>query len=52
MRHFLDKNLLVKNFQQNVQTPYQYGVLVYGTTNKSILTKLQRPFFSQSSFSK
>ena len=38
----LDKNLLVKIFKQSVQPRFQYGILIYGTTTKSILTKLQR----------
>ena len=41
-RQFLDKNLLVKIFKQYAQPRYQYGILIYGTTTKSILTKLQR----------
>ena len=41
-RHFLDRNLPVKIFKQYFQPRYQYAVLNYGTTTKSILTKLQR----------
>ena len=40
-RQFPDKKLLVKIFKQYVQPRYQFGMLVYGTTTKSILTKLQ-----------
>ena len=48
---FLEKNLLVKILKQYVQPRYQYGILIYGTTAKSILTKLQRQQFSQNSLS-
>ena len=36
------KNLLVKFFKRYVQPRYLYGIIIYGTTKKSILTKLKR----------
>ena len=41
-RDYLSLNLLLKVFKQYVQPRYQYGILIYGTANKSILQKLQR----------
>ena len=46
------KNLLVKFFKHYVQPRYLYGIIIYGTTTKSILTKLKTTkFFSQNSLS-
>ena len=37
----LQRKLILKIYKQYVQPQYQYGVLIYGTANKSVLGGLQ-----------
>ena len=40
-KKYLQRELLLKIYKQYVQQQYQYGVLIYGTANKSVLERLQ-----------
>ena len=40
-KKYLQRNFFLKIDKQCVQPQYQYGVLIYGTANKSVLERLQ-----------
>ena len=42
MRAFFNSNQLYKIYRTYIQSIYQYGVLIYGTANKSISTKIEK----------